>query len=57
MGGVPTKHHSHGKTRRRRSHLAIVNAKLAACPNCRMPVLSHRACANCGHRVRRVKNK
>ena len=48
MGGVPTKHHSRGKTRRRRSHLALVSPKLIACPNCKMPALPHRACANCG---------
>ncbi|OGY97857.1 MAG: 50S ribosomal protein L32 [Candidatus Liptonbacteria bacterium RIFCSPHIGHO2_01_FULL_57_28] len=57
MGGVPTKHHSRGKTRRRRSHLALVSPKLIACPNCKMPALPHRACANCGKYVKKARTK
>lgn len=57
MGGVPTKHHSHGKTRRRRSHLALVKMTLAVCPKCKMPKMPHRACANCGTHVKKDRSK
>ena len=49
MGGVPTKHHTSSKTRRRRSHLALKPAKLFVCSNCQSPILPHRYCANCGN--------
>lgn len=55
MGGVPTKHHSHGKTARRRSHLALKKQRLFACPKCKAPKLAHAACPNCGYRSPRRK--
>ena len=57
MGGVPTKHHSHGKTRRRRSHMALERKALRVCPNCKMPILPHRACANCGTYTKKQRTK
>ncbi|MBI1839165.1 MAG: 50S ribosomal protein L32 [Candidatus Colwellbacteria bacterium] len=49
MGGVPVKHHTKSKVGRRRSHLAKKPLKLSACPNCKAPILSHKACKQCGH--------
>jgi len=48
MGGVPIKHHTKGKVGRRRSHLARKALNVATCPNCKSPMLPHRACINCG---------
>ncbi|MEK7611762.1 MAG: 50S ribosomal protein L32 [Patescibacteria group bacterium] len=48
MGGVPTKHHSKSKVGRRRSHLALKPKNIRVCPNCKGPMLPHRACAQCG---------
>lgn len=48
MGGVPVKHHSHGKTARRRSHLALTKTNLIACPKCHAAVRPHQYCPNCG---------
>ncbi len=50
MGGVPTKHHSHGKTARRRSHLKLTATRLFVCPQCKGPKRAHSACPNCGYR-------
>lgn len=47
MGGVPVKHHSKSKVGRRRSHLALKKMNISICPNCKAPVLSHRACGQC----------
>ena len=55
MGGVPTKHHSHGKTARRRSHMALKKQRLFICPQCKAPKLANTACANCGYRPARRK--
>ncbi|HEY4526158.1 MAG TPA: 50S ribosomal protein L32 [Candidatus Paceibacterota bacterium] len=48
MGGVPTKHHSHGKVGRRRSHLALKKIDLKVCANCGGPKVAHRTCKQCG---------
>ena len=48
MGGVPVKHHTHGKTARRRSHMALKATNLLVCPNCKAPTVPHRVCAQCG---------
>ncbi|HUX35892.1 MAG TPA: 50S ribosomal protein L32 [Candidatus Paceibacterota bacterium] len=48
MGGVPVKHHSHGKVGRRRSHLALKKVKLLVCKTCGGPKTPHRTCAQCG---------
>ncbi|MFA5386636.1 MAG: 50S ribosomal protein L32 [Candidatus Paceibacterota bacterium] len=56
MGGVPTKHHTHSKTGRRRSHLALKPGNLSVCPNCGGPTRPHRYCLNCGfYKTRTVK--
>lgn len=46
--GVPKKHHTKSKVGRRRSHQRLKPAGPTPCPNCKAPVLSHRACSNCG---------
>lgn len=47
--GVPKKRTSRQKRdQRRASNFKAVAPNVAACPNCREPVLSHRACPNCG---------
>lgn len=53
MGGVPVKHHSHGKVGRRRSHLALKKAHIFVCPQCKGPCMSHCACAQCGAYIKR----
>ncbi|MGC9611221.1 MAG: 50S ribosomal protein L32 [Minisyncoccia bacterium] len=55
MGGVPTKHHSKSKVGRRRSQLALKKVHISACPSCKAPTLSHRACPNCGLYVKSNK--
>ncbi|NCO15534.1 50S ribosomal protein L32 [Candidatus Wolfebacteria bacterium CG18_big_fil_WC_8_21_14_2_50_39_7] len=48
MGGVPVKHHTKSKVRRRRSHLALKPSQFFVCQNCGSPILPHRICPNCG---------
>lgn len=56
MGGVPVKHHTSSKVRRRRSQQALKKIVLAVCANCGSPVLPHHYCGNCGfYRGRQVK--
>lgn len=57
MGGVPTKHHTKGKTGRRRSHLAMKKQVLLVCKNCGSPKQAHRACAQCGKSENKAKSK
>lgn len=52
MAGVPVKHHTHGKTGRRRSHLAMKKERLMVCGNCGAPKMAHRVCAQCGKNVK-----
>jgi len=49
MGGVPTKHSTHGKVRRRRSHLKLQSVGLIVCPKCGAAMRPHRYCPNCGY--------
>jgi len=49
MGGVPTKHSTHGKVRRRRSHLKLQSQSFTACPKCDAAMIPHRYCPNCGY--------
>jgi len=53
MGGVPTKHSTSGKTRRRRSHLKLKAKNLIACPKCGAAMMPHRYCPNCGYYKKR----
>jgi large subunit ribosomal protein L32 len=55
MAGVPIKHHTKGKTGRRRSHLAMKKQRLLVCPHCGAPKLAHRACPQCGKSAGRAK--
>jgi len=57
MGGVPVKHHTKSKVRRRRSHLALKPARLFVCKNCNSPSLPHRICPNCGFYKGKVVKK
>jgi large subunit ribosomal protein L32 len=34
---------------RRANHDKVTAPNIAPCPNCGEPVVSHRACASCGH--------
>lgn len=45
----PTHRISPGRTRRRRSHLALKGTQTNPCPNCGSPKLAHRACRECGY--------
>ncbi|GAC1658218.1 MAG: 50S ribosomal protein L32 [Candidatus Dormibacteraceae bacterium] len=47
--GLPKVKLSKGRKGRRRSHLALHNANLVACAQCRKPRLQHTICPNCGH--------
>jgi len=49
MGGVPVKHHTHGKVGRRRSHLSLGKSYLIACPKCGAAKKTHEYCPNCGY--------
>jgi len=44
----PTQRHTSSRRDRRRSQLKLAAPALAACPKCKAPALSHRACLNCG---------
>jgi large subunit ribosomal protein L32 len=47
--GVPKKRMSRQKRdQRRAANNNVVAPNVAACPKCGSPVLSHRACPNCG---------
>ncbi|MFA7201541.1 MAG: 50S ribosomal protein L32 [Candidatus Paceibacterota bacterium] len=59
MGGVPMRHHTSSKVGRRRSHEALTPKQhIAPCPECKHPVMSHRACSACGfYRGRKIAVK
>lgn len=62
MGGVPMRHHTSSKVGRRRSHHALKPQQhVTPCPECKYPILSHRACPQCGQykgkKVLTVKKK
>ena len=46
---VPKKKTSQARRDQRRSHHAIKNINLVACPNCGAPHKPHRVCAECGY--------
>ncbi len=48
MGGVPTKHKTHGAVARRRSHHAKKPLNLIACAKCGSATKPHQYCPNCG---------
>lgn len=45
---VPKKKTSRSRTRRRKAAWKVSRPRTVACPQCRSPKLSHRACPNCG---------
>lgn len=48
MGAVPKRRISNGRRKRRRAHSALRPPQLVLCPQCKQPMLPHRACPNCG---------
>ena len=48
MGGVPVKHHSKSKVKRRRAHLKLVKRTLRPCANCNFLKPVNQSCINCG---------
>ncbi len=47
---VPKRRTTRSKSKMRRAqHDKVTAPTLAACSNCGEPVVSHRACASCGH--------
>jgi large subunit ribosomal protein L32 len=51
--GVPKRRVSKRRGRMRRAHYKLDPVHLVPCPQCRTPVISHRACPECGHYRRR----
>jgi large subunit ribosomal protein L32 len=45
---VPKKKVSHGRKRRRQSHMAMSKAHWGECPHCTAPKMPHRVCLSCG---------
>lgn len=48
MAPLPKKKTSVARKKRRRSHIDFSVPSLIACPQCRSPKVSHRACPTCG---------
>ena len=48
MTPLPKRKLSKGRSRRRRSHLALQRVKLVECPSCHAMHLPHRVCPSCG---------
>jgi large subunit ribosomal protein L32 len=44
----PKKRLTSTRSGNRRSHLALKKLKLATCPKCNEPIVSHRVCPTCG---------
>jgi len=47
--GVPNKRGTKSTRNQRRMHIFVTAPILALCPKCGRPVLSHKACQNCGY--------
>lgn len=45
---VPKKKMSRMRTRQRKAQWKVARPTLSTCPQCKSPVLPHRACATCG---------
>lgn len=45
----PKRHHTHGRSRRRRSHHALQPAQFSACVHCGAAVRPHQVCRECGY--------
>ena len=46
---VPKKRLTSARSGSRRSQLLLKKTKLSKCPQCKEPILPHRACPNCGY--------
>ncbi|MEK7139277.1 MAG: 50S ribosomal protein L32 [Patescibacteria group bacterium] len=46
---VPAKHRPKSKTRKNRSHSALIPTTATSCSNCGQPVRPHYACPTCGY--------
>jgi len=51
---VPKKRHSNTRTNRRRANWKVEKINYGLCPSCGSPILTHRACPNCGSYQGRV---
>ena len=45
----PKRRHSKARRDRRRTHDALKPPSMSVCAHCGVPVLPHRACAQCGY--------
>lgn len=45
----PKRRHSRARGRKRRTHWKLETAQLMACPQCKLPKMSHRICEACGY--------
>jgi len=59
--GLPAQKRSKSSKLRRASHFGITKTKAKLCSHCQSPIISHRACANCGYykgkEVLKIKSK
>lgn len=46
---VPKKRQTSSSRKKRAAHFALRKPNIQHCPNCKNPVVSHRACAQCGY--------
>ncbi len=46
--GLPGHRRTSSHKRRRAAHFALKKAVLAACPQCKAPIMPHNACQSCG---------
>lgn len=47
--GVPKQKHTKSRRNKRRGNIFLKKPNFSACPKCKKPVLSHKACFNCGY--------
>lgn len=56
--GLPGHRRTSSDKRRRAAHFALTEQTIQTCPQCKKPMLPHRACGNCGmYKGRQVTNK
>ena len=48
MGGTPTRHHTHSRRNKGRSHFALKQKNLTPCSNCGILIKPNTTCPNCG---------
>lgn len=47
--GLPGHRRTSSDKRRRAAHFALKPTRFTVCSHCKLPVLPHRVCANCGY--------